>query len=355
MDKYLLREFLLPLVYCFDAFLLLYVVQDLLDNLPDFLQHRARGVDVLRYYLTILPEALVMMWPMALLLALLYCLTQLGKHNELMALRAGGVSPWRIGAPFLAVGAVSAVAVFAIQEAFVARARERAEGYLLELRGKGARDVVVNFFFRNSVEQRDWYARQFDTRQKQLWAVEIHQRRPDGTPWLDVFAQRAVWTNGQWRFYEADVYDYSSGTEMLSRVAETNFAAFAEPPRQLALEGRKPEQMRTRELRRHLAVLEQSRRTLRLADYRVEWHYRFAFPVSCVVIIWLGLPLGMASGRRGALAGVGVALALAVTLYFLTHITLALGRGEHMPAWVAAWLTNAVFAVVGGWLMWTQR
>lgn len=355
IDKYLLREFLLPLVYCFDAFLLLFIVQDLLDNLPDFIQFHAKFSHILRYYLILLPEAFVMMWPMTLLLALLFSLTNLGKHNELIAFRASGISPWRLGVPFLVVGALSAALVFVVNEAFVPRAREKANSYIAELRGKGARDVLVNFFFQNTTDRRDWYARQFDTRKKELTTVEIHQRQSDGRPLLDVFAQRAVWTNGQWRFYDADVYDYSLATEILSRVPETNFPAFREPPRQLALEGRKPDQLLTRELRRHLAALEHSRRTFRLADYRVELHYRYAFPVTCLVIIWLGLPLGMVSGRRGALAGVGMALALAVTLYFLTHITLALGRGEHLPAWVAAWLTNAVFTSVGGWLMFRHR
>jgi len=351
IDKYLLKEFLLPLMYCFDAFLMLFIVQDLLGNLTDFVQFHAKFLQVVHYYLIVLPEAFVMMLPMALLLAALFCLSNLGKHNELIALRASGVSLLRLAAPFVGVGLVATVAVFAVNEAFVPQANERAAAFMAELRGKGSREVINNFFFKNVGEHRDWYARQFNTRTKQLVSVEIHQHRPDATPLLDVFAQSATWTNNQWRFVDAAVYDYSVPGEKVSRVAETNFPAFSERPAQLALEGRKPDQLLTRELRRHISALQQSRRTHKLSEYQVALHYRYAFPVTCLIVIWLAIPLGMHVSKRGALLGVGMALLLVVAFYFLTHIILALGKGEHIPPALAAWLTNGIFAVIGAVLM----
>ncbi|MEI6085006.1 MAG: LptF/LptG family permease [Verrucomicrobiota bacterium] len=351
IDKYLLKEFLLPLMYCFDAFLMLFIVQDLLNNLSDFIQFHAKFLQVLNYYLIILPEAFVMMFPMALLLAALFCLSNLGKNNELIALRACGLSVLRLAAPFMGVGVVSTLAVFAVNETFVPRANERADAFMTELRGKGSREILNNFFFKNVGEHRDWYARQFNTRTKQLVSVEIHQVRPDATPWLEVFAQSATWTNNQWQFLDVSVYDYSVPGDKVVRVAATNFPSFTEPPRQLALEGRKPEQLLTRELRRHIAALEQSRRTYKLSEYQVALHYRYAFPVTCLIVIWLAIPLGMRVSKRGALLGVGVALLLVIAFYFLTHITLALGKGDHVPPALAAWLTNVIFAIIGAVLM----
>lgn len=355
IDKYLLKEFLLPLLYCFDAFLMLFIVQDLLNNLGDFVQYHARFSQVIQYYLIVLPEAFVQMFPMALLLAALFCLANLGKHNELIALRAGGLSVWRLALPFVVVGVVAMVAVFAVNEAFVPRGNERAEAFKAQLRGKGLPGVVENFFFKNVGAHRDWYARQFHLHRRQLVSVEIHQHLADGSPCLDLFAQSATWTNGQWRFFDAIVYDYVGSAETVTRVAETNFPAFSEPPRQLALEGRKPDQLLTRELRRHITALQQSRRTYKLAEYQVALHYRYAFPVTCLIVIWLAIPLGMRTSKRGALLGVGLALGLAVAFYFLTHISLALGKGEHIPPVLAAWLTNGIFALVGAGLMLRAR
>ena len=352
LDKYLLREFLLPVVYCFDAFVMLYIVQDLLGRLGEFIQYHAKISQVIGYYLIILPEALVVMLPIALLLGLLFCLSNLGKNNELLAFRASGISNQRLAAPFLIAGVIAAVAVFVVEEAFVPTGKVRAETFKSELRGRGSRTIFSGFFYANSTQNREWHIGQFNTRTRQLDFVEIHQRKPDGTAQLDVFAKSALWTNSQWQFYDANVYDHTLPHDQLLQVVVTNFPAFSESPNRLALEGREPEQLRTRELRQQIP---QATGKL-LAAYKVELDRRYAFPWACLVVIWIGFPLGVHISRRGgALLGVGTGLVLVVAFFLLLNIALALGKGERIPPAVAAWLPNAVFAGVGAVLLWRNR
>jgi LPS export ABC transporter permease LptG len=307
---------------------------------------------VLHYYLIVLPEAFVLILPMSLLLAVLFCLSNLGKNNELIAMRASGISLLRMAAPLLAVGVAATGLVSWVNEAFVPRAKEKADAFLFDLRGRGSRYTLGNFFFANTAEHRDWFARRFDTRARRLEAVEVHQRGADNKPLLDVFADSATWSNGLWHFAQADIYDYTRAREAVVRVAATNFPAFNESPKRLILEGRRPSQMTTAELRRYIRGLQETRRRSQVAEYRVELQYRYAFPLTCFIVVWLGVPLGMQVSRRGgAMLGVGTALGLVVAFYFLSHISLALGRGEHLPAAVAAWLTNALFAAVGAVLL----
>lgn len=346
IDKYLLREFVLPFFYSFDAFLLLFIVVDLFENLGKFIQYHAKPAQVLSYYLTILPEAVVLMIPIALLLATLFCLSSLGKHNELIALRAGGVSVQRLAVPLFAVGIIAVLGVFAINEIFVPTARVRGDMFMSDLSGRTTRGVLDNFFFANARANRDWYARRFNTQARQLEAVEIHQHYADNkTPLFELFAQEAVWTNGLWEFREADIYDHRLPGSPLIRVTATNLPTIAETPRQLALEGRKPDQLKTAELRRQITNVQDPRR---LAEYRVTFHDRYAFPMTSLIVICLAFPLGVRTSRRGgAMLSVGTALLLVVAFFFLTQFSLALGRGEHLPAAVAAWLTNAIFAAIG--------
>jgi lipopolysaccharide export system permease protein len=352
IDKYLLKEFVWPLLYCFDAFIMLFIVLDLLDNLGDFIQFHAKFGQILSYYLIILPEAFVMILPMSLLLAVLFCLSNLGKNNELIALRACGFSITRLAIPLFGVGVVATLLVFGVDEAFVPRAKEKADAFMFDLRGHGSKHILENFFFVNTAEHRDWFARRFDTHSRQLETVEVHQRGPDNKPQLDIFADSAVWTNGGWRFRQVDVYDSTKGAEKPWHGAETNFPAFTEQPKQLILEARRPSQMTTAELRRHIATLQHSRRLGHVADYRVELHRRYAFPLTCFIVIWIGVPLGMRSSRRGgAMMGVATSLVLVVAFYFLTNISLALGKGDRLPPAMAAWLTNAIFAAVGATLL----
>ena len=347
LDKYLLREFAWPLLYCFDAFAMLMIVIDLFDRLGEFIEYHARLTTVVHYYLIKFPEFAVLIMPMALLLGLLFCLANLAKYNELIAMRASGISLGRLAVPLLAISMLATVVVFTVDELFVPHAREKAELLRASVRGKARPDVLDNFFFANSVERRDWHASHFDTRQSEMDAVEVHSRKEDGTPDLDVYAESARWIDRQWHFFSADVYDHRETPPLIVRATETNFPAFKESPGRLAVEGKSPDELTTRELRRYIRTQRSVNHLTNLAKYEVEYHARYASPFTCLVVVLMGIPLGMRVSRSGPLLGVGTALILVVVFYFLNNITLALGGGGRIPPVVAAWTTNAIFAGVG--------
>jgi LPS export ABC transporter permease LptG len=347
LDKYLLREFAWPLLYCFDAFAMLMIVIDLFSTLDEFIQYHARFATVVHYYLILFPEMFVLIMPMALLLGLLFCLANLSKHNELIAMRASGVSLLRLAVPLLGIGAAATLAVFAVDELFVPRARENADALRNSVKGRGERGVLENYFFANSVEHRDWYARRFDTQAFRMDNVEVHDRNAENAPERDVYAESARWINGQWRFSAADVYDYRQTPPLVVRVAETNFPAIKETPKRLAVEGKKPEQLTTVELRRYIRTQRRANHLAGLARYEVNLQNRYAFPLTCLIVVLIGIPLGMRVSRSGPLLGVGTALTLVVAFYFLNNITGAFGEGGRIPPVVAAWLTNTIFAGVG--------
>ena len=125
LDRYLLRELLTPLGYCLGGFLLLWITSDLLRQLDDFQAARLGMWDVIEFYAVTCPEFLATVFPMALLLALLYALTNHSRHHEITAIRAAGVSLWRLALPYFAVGFAGTVALFVLNE-FAVRGAGRA-------------------------------------------------------------------------------------------------------------------------------------------------------------------------------------------------------------------------------------
>src|SRR5262245_30375585 len=119
LDRYLLRELLVPLGYCLCGFLLLWVSADLCANLRDFGEKKMLASDILEYYMVIVPEILVLVMPIGLLLALLYTLTNHARHHEITAIRAAGVSLWRLSLPYFGVGVLASGILFAINEFWV--------------------------------------------------------------------------------------------------------------------------------------------------------------------------------------------------------------------------------------------
>src|ERR1700739_1476616 len=116
LDRYLLRELLIPLGFCLCGFLIFWIAFDLFGAIADFQKHNLVFSDVAVYYLVRIPEFLVLILPIVLLLALLYALTNHARYNELPAMRAAGISVWRICMPYFVVGLVFSLGSFALNE-----------------------------------------------------------------------------------------------------------------------------------------------------------------------------------------------------------------------------------------------
>lgn len=355
LNRYLAREVLLPALYCFDAFALLWIVIDLFDNLPDFIEYKAGLGTVLTFYLVALPELIVTILPMSLLLGLLWCLANMSRHNELIAMRACGLSLLRLAIPILLIGMIASALVFGVNELFVPRSKERGDAILANLRGRATRDVIEHFFFGNPSQNRYWYAPRYNTRTTEMDNPEIHEEDARGQPARSLYAQSAHWKDQTWHFFQFRLTDYTRSPPEIIQAVRTNFPSFTERPAQFSLAGRKPSQMYSRELRRYIRALTRAGQTRNLDLYRVEMHGRYAFPLTCLMVVWIGVPLGTRVGRSGPMMSIGVSLMLVVAYYFIMHLSNALGGGGYIPPMLAAWLPNLVFLGIGSILFWRAR
>ena len=80
-DRYLLRELLTPLAYCLGGFLIFWISYDLFTDLDKFQAAKLHLFDVIEYSIAMTPQFLVTVLPVALLLALLYTLTNHARHQ----------------------------------------------------------------------------------------------------------------------------------------------------------------------------------------------------------------------------------------------------------------------------------
>src|SRR4051794_36531562 len=130
LDRYLLREFLIPLGYCLCGFLTLWIFFDLFAELNNFQSKKLHGGDIAEYYLVNMPETLSVILPITVLLALLYTLTNHARHHEITAIRAAGVGLWRLCLPYLAVGFIASLGLFALKELIAPDSAEAADKIL---------------------------------------------------------------------------------------------------------------------------------------------------------------------------------------------------------------------------------
>ena len=244
LDRYLLRELLIPLGYCLVGFVLLWVCLDLFATLRNFREKLLGAGDITEYYLVTIPDSLVQVLPIALLLALLYALTNHARHQEITAIRAAGVSLWRLCLPYLGVGLVASLALLVINELWEPDTAERANQILTRHQprpaGAPGPNQVRSLAFTNARDGRGWQIGLYNSETGEMFNPLVMSKLPDGSH-LQLKSDRAIRTNGVWTFYgSVNVFKYPVETNTLPvPVLHTNLLAmpsFTETPEQIRSE-----------------------------------------------------------------------------------------------------------------------
>lgn len=366
LDRYLLRELLVPLGYCLSGFFIFWVSSDLFAELRS-LQERKLGLgDIAEYYLVKSPEFVVVVLPVALLLALLYSLTNHARHHEITAIRAAGISIWRLALPYFGVGLVSSLALLALNELWVPDSSDRAEQikerHVPPPPGAPGRDQVLKLGFTNAREGRLWQIPVYNLESGEMFNPQVIWAQRDGTR-LWIRAERGWWTNGVWVFAKVRLDREPAQTNsLLVPVLQTNvmaFPEFSETPEQIRSEMKISQGISLRGARKAdipvAAILNYLRLHPNPSASDAAWlftklHGRLALPWTCLVVVLIAIPFGGASGRRNVFVGVASSIGICFAYFVLQQLCLALGTGGHLPPWLAGWLPNFAFGGAGLWL-----
>lgn len=353
--RYLLRAYLGPFFACLATFTLLFVVQDLFNNLADFLEGRTAWTQVALFYLALIPTGLVFITPISLLLGLLYCLSRLTRNNELTAMRACGISTPRLMLPFLAVGAAGALVTLAINETVAPWASWWTREFVRAQRAADESSVYVhvNLPYHNYPAKRSWLIGRFDTRTREMRQVVVRQSDASGRDLFKITAESAHWVGGRWWFRDAiyEEFDANNDRRGPPRVESAiEMVGWDETPR-LFLEELLDERFRSaigllRFLRNNQGISPEA-----AARVRVDIHSRLALPFAGLLVTLIGIPFGYHTGRKGALAGVLMALALFFVYYYLFHFSVWLGKKGYLAPPLAGWLPNLLVLIGGLFLL----
>ncbi len=370
LDRYLLRELMVPLLYCLGGFFIFFVFADLMNELPELERRKLNGWDIAEYYVVKTPELLANVLPLGLLLAMLYALAQHGKHHELVAIRAAGVSLWRLAAPYLAVGMAFSVALFVASEIVGPRAQEAADDVLNRYQTKLEQQTELQWRrevnFNNDVAGHAWKIGAYGLLTQEMLRVNVTWTGRDNIRRV-LFANRGTYTNGAWHFTDAELWSYEPphlDFPARTRTNRVSFPELDESPRLIKSEIKVGSLSAVRAAKRLRFTLAETLDYKRLHpqltgskadELNTQFHGRLASPFTCFVVVLLALPFGAAPGRRNVAIGVAASIGIGFAFFVLSRLSLVLGTGGHVPGWVAGWTPNVLFAAVGVALTWRLR
>ena len=371
LDRYLLRELLIPFAYCLIGFLIFWIVFNLFNELSELQKHKLYPWDIAQYYLVKTSADMWLVLPVALLLALLYALTNHARHQELTAIRAAGVSLWRLATPYLVVGLLLSLGLFALNELCIPNSTESAERilqrHLPNQKNSSPQRWEQNLGFINERAKRTWLIQAYDMAAHVMVRPHIDWTLDNGTRHV-IKAERAYRCDGVWIFTNVQELVFSPVPGSLPTPNETNLLVmeeFSETPEQIETYIRigKVRLERFRDIRKAQfsirEILEYKRLHPEDASKRAildtKLHGRLAAPWTCLVVVLIALPFGAVSGRRNVFVGVASSILICFTYFVLLQVALAVGSGGVIPPWLAAWTPNLLFAASGVALTWRVR
>ena len=373
LDRYVIREIIPPFLLSLLIFTFLLVLPPIMQYLENLL---AKGVDWLtaaRIVWTVVPQALGLTIPMALLVGLLIGLGRLSADRESVALLACGVSPYRLLRPVGAVATVATAATLYVMLVAIPDANQTFREITFDVVTKRVEsDIHPRVFFEDFP---GWvlYARDESEPGTPGWKdlLVSDTSRPETTTLylarrgrLDIDrAKRQV------QLVLSNVVKYQSlkpeeadvsrvpGDLILSLNPDTVF------PR-VAL-GRGPNEKTIAELRADIATKIQNR--ISAHPEIIALQQKFSIPVTCLVFAVIGLALGLTVAREGKLAGFVVGIAVIFAYYILMQLAesvtkgyyadaAAVAKGNYLAAHLARWIPDIVFGAFGiAALVWRAR
>jgi len=345
LDRYLLREFLRIFAITTLGFPLLTILIDLTDHIERYLNRNVPGRDIFLAYVYSVPENVFFIIPAAVLFATVFSIGSLARHSELTAAKASGISFHRLVAPVFLVAAAIAVGAFFLGEFSPISNEKRAE--LLRERERSSQTVRYNFVYRAD-GGRVYVVGQLSAPEKEMRDIQIER---EGTgpefPGYFLIARQASWdpttgwtlTNGALRLL------LGPGREIAFGFTSLRQRALSERPLDLLAEPKAPNQMRYAELGHYVRTLERSGSDAN--KLKVERALKLAIPMTGLIIVLFGAPLGMHNARSGATYGIAVSLATTIVFLTMIQITKAVGAGGTVPPLIAAWTPNVLFAALG--------
>jgi lipopolysaccharide export system permease protein len=352
LDRYIARQFLTGFTTLVLGLPLLFIITDLTDNLDKYLGRGLGSREVALSYVYILPQFVLWAMPIAALVATVFTIGSMTRHQEISAAKAGGISFYRLITPILILATLLSGAALGLGELVPVTNEKRAE--VLGERQMRSGSLRLNFVFQTE-DGRMLSVRRLDPNAGEMNSIVIEQHGLKGTPVLHQTVERGRWSPGGGWELERGIARLilDDGQEAAFSFDKTRIPSLVETPDELLADPKDPDQMRYREITRYIGAIERSGGDSR--GMRLEQAQKISLPLAILVIVLFGAPLATSSKRGGAAYGIGVSLAVTMIYLLLFRVGKAVGESGGLDPIAAAWLPNAIFFSAGLLLLWRVR
>lgn len=358
LDAYVVREFFGMFVLVLASFVMLMLVFTFFELIGDIVRNHIALVTVGDYLFNLTPSMVYAITPLAVLIAALVTFGVLNRNSEIVAMKATGISLYRLVIPIVSISAILAICLFLFDDYYLPAANRRQEALRSTIKGKPAQTFLhpeEKWMVGQShpgEQGRIFYYQFFDAYDDAFANLSVFEFNPSTFALSRrIFASRAVWDEQSetWRFHNGWVRNFDGNNPEYSEFSSTSFAEIHEDPGYFKKENLQSQEMNFGQLDSYIRDLRQSGfDTMRL---RVALWHKLAYPLIAIVMAVLAIPFALSMGRRGSLTGIAVAISVALAYWVVDGLFSAMGNVNYLPAALAAWSPDVLFALTGGYLL----
>jgi len=350
LDRYLIKKFIFNLVFGISAFVIIFLVIDLVENIDKFIDLRVKFHTILVYYLYYIPDIISLTLPMAMLLACLFALGSMSQHNEIVAQKSAGISLYRITLPLLVIALFISVLAGLFNELIVPFTNQsRLDMYRYDIKNN-PRNIGTK---RNNIDIQDLKNRKisiafFNGTTNE--ALNVSLQYFDGPVLVRrLDAKKMVWQDSSWVLNEVVERSLQDTIETLSSYPQLVMKDLTFKPESLLEVQKSPEEMSYSELKIFIGEMKQIGAEIR--KWIVELYLKISYPFSNFIIILFGAPIATQKRRSGTAVGIAISLMICFVYFIFIRIGQVMGHQGTLVPWLAAWIGNIVFGLAGIFIM----
>jgi LPS export ABC transporter permease LptG len=360
LDKYVISGFLRYFLLVLCSFVVIFIVFTFFELLEDVVANQIPILVVLNYFRYLLPQIVFYMLPMSVLVAVLVNFGILTRTSQIVAMKASGISLYRLALSLMAVTLLMSGLSFAMQEYVLPGCNQKQDALRDVIKGRrpqtylrpdrkcmmGERSKIFyyNFFDEHRNLFGDLSIFEFDPA-----SFEIKRR---------IYATRASWdeTRGTWVLEDgwSQVFrEQRAVAKEFVRFERERFPEITEDPRYFKKEVKQSSQMSYLELRNYIEDLKQS--GFDVVRLTVALHKKLSFPVISLIMCLIAIPFSFSMGKRGSLYGVGLSIMIGITYWVLLEFFEQIGGAGKLLPFLAAWAPNLIFGASRVYFLFTIR
>ena len=359
LDEYVLREFFKMFAMVLAGFVLLMLVFTFFDLIGDMLRNRAALSIMGDYLVNLAPSMLYQLTPLSVLIAVLVTFSLFSRSSELVAMKATGISIYRLVIPVVVFAAILACGLFAFDQYYLPQANRKQEALRNMIKGKPAQTTLnpdKKWIFGQRTQgepERVFYYQFFDSAETAFANVTVFEFDPATFALTKrIFAERAAWNMSERKWIFENGWERSMhGSDVVSfrEFRSATFAEIHEEPGYFNKESLQSQEMNFGQLQHYISDLQQS--GFDTIGLRVQLYDKLAYPLVTIVMAILAIPFALSVGKRGSLTGIAAGVGIGLAWWGAHGLFVALGNVNYLPSALAAWSPDILFGLTGGYLL----